>query len=68
MGRILRQYTEEFKREAVVLVTEQGYAVTDAARNLGINPNLFHRWKATMQEDQAVASKEINEVGFLICD
>ncbi len=29
-----RQYTEEFKREAVKLVTEQGYKVSEAARNL----------------------------------
>ena len=37
MERIRRQYTPEFKREAVALVIEQGYAVTAAARNLGIN-------------------------------
>lgn len=55
MGRICRQYTPEFKREAMALVTEQGYAVTAAARNLGINPNLFHRWKAAVQQHQAVA-------------
>ena len=55
MGRIRRQYTAEFKREAVALVTEQGYAVTVAARNLGINPNLLHRWKAAVQQQQAEA-------------
>ena len=55
MGRIRRQYTAEFKREAVALVTEQGYAVTAAARNLGINPNLLHRWKTAVQQYQAEA-------------
>ncbi len=55
MGRRRRQYTPEFKREAVALVTEQGYAVTAAARNLGINSNLLHRWKAAVQQHQAVA-------------
>ncbi len=30
-----RRYTEEFKREAVKLVTEQGYSLTEAARSLG---------------------------------
>jgi transposase len=55
MGRIRRKYTAEFKREAVALVTEQGYAVTVAARNLGINPNLLHRWKAAVQQHQAEA-------------
>lgn len=41
-----RQYTGEFKRDAVGLVTTQGYTVAAAARNLGINPNLLYRWKA----------------------
>ena len=40
-----RQYTAEFKRDAVALVTEQGYTVTAAARNLGITPKLLSRWK-----------------------
>jgi len=29
-----RTYTAEFKREAVRLVTDHGYAVAEAARNL----------------------------------
>ena len=33
-----RTSTAEFKREAVHLVTEQGYALAEAARNLGLNP------------------------------
>lgn len=40
-----RQYTDEFKREAVKLVTEQGYSQTEAARSLGINVNLIRRWR-----------------------
>ena len=40
-----RQYTEEFKQEAVRLVTEHGYGVTEAARNLGINAKMLGRWK-----------------------
>ena len=40
-----RQYTDEFKREAVKLVTEQGYTQTEAARSLGINVNLIRRWR-----------------------
>lgn len=38
-------YTQEYKEEAVKLVTEQGYKTSEAARNLGINPNLLGRWK-----------------------
>ena len=40
-----KQYDEAFKRDAVALVAEQGHKVTDAARRLGINPGLIHRWK-----------------------
>ena len=40
-----RSYTREFKEEAVKLLTEQGYRVSEAARNLGINSNLLGRWK-----------------------
>jgi transposase len=39
-----RQYTEECKQEAVRLVTEHGYGVTEAARNLGINAKMLGRW------------------------
>jgi transposase InsO family protein len=35
-----RNYTEDFKRDAVALVTEQGYKPSEAARSLGIGDNL----------------------------
>lgn len=40
-----RKFTNEFKEEAVKLVTEQGYMISEAARNLGIHENLLGRWK-----------------------
>jgi transposase len=40
-----RIYTEQFKREAVRLVTDQGYRVAEAARNLGLNASMLGRWK-----------------------
>lgn len=43
-----RSYTPEFKKDAVRLVTEQGYKVAEAARNLGIHPSLLQRWKIEM--------------------
>jgi transposase len=45
MAEKRRIYTEEFKREAIRLVTEQGYGVSETARNLGINTNMLGRWK-----------------------
>lgn len=40
-----RTYTAEFKAEAVKLVTEQGYSLGEAARSLGVHPNLLRNWK-----------------------
>ena len=48
MPRTRRTYTPEFKGEAVKLVTEQGYSVAEAARSLGINPNLIRNWKQAL--------------------
>ncbi|WP_238211947.1 transposase, partial [Caballeronia novacaledonica] len=42
MGR--REFSEEFKREAVALVLEQGYTVTKAAKALGIGETALRRW------------------------
>jgi len=46
-----RQYTAEFKREAVALVTEQRYKIAEAARSLGIRPNLLGRWRQEYLSD-----------------
>jgi transposase len=46
-----KQYDEAFKRDAVALVTEQGHKVTDAARRLGISPNLIYRWKLEFEQE-----------------
>ena len=46
-----RNYTEDFKRDAVALVTEQGYKVSEAARSLDINDNQLRRWKREFEEE-----------------
>ena len=40
-----RLYDEEFKRDAVRLVTNNSYGVSETARRLGINANMLSRWK-----------------------
>jgi transposase len=54
--RQYKQYTKEFKEEAVGLVAEQGYSVPEAAKSLGVNPNLLYRWKDSMEEKLAGTS------------
>ena len=45
-----RNYTKDFKRDAVALVTEQGYKPSEAARNLGVGDNLVRRWVREFEE------------------
>ena len=40
-----RIYGDEFKQDAIRLVTENGYGVGETARNLGINSKMLSRWK-----------------------
>jgi len=56
MGGVARkEYTPEFKREAVALVIEQGYTLVGAARNLGIKRDMLRRWKREVGQDGGVA-------------
>ena len=44
-GRARKHYTKEFKKEAVDLVSNQGYMVAEAAKNLGIHDGRLSRWR-----------------------
>ena len=54
-----KSYSKQFKIDAVKLLTEQGYKISEAARNLGINPNVLRRWKNQFatDNDQAFPGK-----------
>jgi len=47
--RTYKQYTKEFKEEAVALVRGQGYSVPEAAKSLGIASNMLYRWKGSFE-------------------
>ena len=51
--RSRRKYSEEFKREAVALVTEQGYKLAEAARSVDVNANLLSKWRDRFAEEAA---------------
>jgi len=40
-----RSFDKEFKKEVARLVTEGGRKVSEVARDLGVHPNVIHRWK-----------------------
>lgn len=50
-----REFSKEFKRDAVSLVIEQGYSRVEAARSLGIHSALMSRWVREHTEDGADA-------------
>ena len=50
MGKKRRQYTKEFKIEAVRLIVEEGRPISDVARELGTAQSLLHRWKKKSEE------------------
>ena len=67
-----RQYTAEFKKEAVRLVINQGYTITEAAQSLGIRSQILGRWRREQLEKQESAfpgsghqSPEIEELNRL---
>lgn len=45
-----RQYTGDFKQEAVRLVRESGHPVAQVARDQGIADHLLYRWRAEQQQ------------------
>lgn len=57
-----RNYGDEFKREAIRLVTVQGYGVSETARNLGININMLSRWKREAEAQANLASNGHGQV------
>ena len=50
--KVRKKYTEEFKREAVKLVTEQSYRMSEAARNLGVHVSLLRCWKEQLEAEE----------------
>jgi transposase len=45
-----RQYTSEFKQEAVRLSAERGRTLAQVARELGVRADLLRKWKRQVEE------------------
>ena len=56
-----RSYTEDFKRDAVALVTEQGYRISEAARSLDIGDNLIRRWRQQFEQEASSVGLNADE-------
>ena len=46
-----RQFTPEFKRETVALITEQGYSIAKAAQAVGTTDTNVRRWKTELEAE-----------------
>ena len=74
MKKKRRKFSKEFKEEAVKLILDQGYSISEAARNLGVHANVLGRWKreyedggkAGVSPNSSVAMRA--ELNRLLCD
>lgn len=55
MAQKRMHYSKQFKIDAIKLVTEQGYKISEAARNLGIHHSSLRRWKNQLETDGSQA-------------
>ena len=70
-------YTKEFKEEAVKLVVEQGYRISEAAKSLGVSDSAIRKWKLQLgpksnkvDQDQQAEIKQLKNEGdqkWLLC-
>ena len=59
--RTNKQYSKEYKEEAVALVRDQGYSVPEAAKSLGLASNILYRWKGQIESQLEGKSLTIDE-------
>jgi transposase len=64
--RQYKTYPKVFKEEAVALVLEQGYSVTEAAQSLNIKDNLLYNWKKKLEEQSSGSMLNTQEKTELI--
>lgn len=50
-----KKYSKEFKLDAISLVLDQNYTRSEAAKSLGLNPNVIGRWIKEHQADDGQA-------------
>ena len=56
--RVLRQYPVEFKIDAVRLLEEKGYTMSEAATSLGIPQANLTKWRRQYREGRLVSGQK----------
>jgi len=55
------RYTEDFKKEAVKQVTENGYDIKDTAKRLGIHPESLRNWIKKYKSPEAIEKSKVTD-------
>ncbi len=61
-----KQYPNDFKQEAVALVTQQGYSVVEAAASLNVTDKLLYNWVAKFKQENEESALSTDERAELI--
>lgn len=60
-----KTYSDPFKRDAIKLMTEQGYSLSKASEALGVSQTTLSTWKRTVlpreQSDLAAENRRLRE-------
>lgn len=57
--RVRRNYTEEFRRDAVGMIEHEGLTAAEVARRLGVNVNLLRKWREKYGKENRVSEKDV---------
>lgn len=52
MSKQRRTFSTEFKREAALLVLDQGYTLIEASRSVGVVDSVLRRWVQQLQQER----------------
>ena len=58
---VRRNYTEEFRRDAVGMIEREGLTAADVSRRLGVNANLLPKWREKYGKENPVLEKDVHE-------
>lgn len=68
MGRKGQHHSEEFKREAVRLLNENGKALHEQAREFGVHPSTLWAWKEKINHENDPVTEDSLEGTLLTKD
>ncbi len=58
-------FSEDFKRDAVLQITERGYPVAEVSQRLGISPHSLYAWKKKFSQPSGGDDKDTEQVGCI---